>query len=80
MLRRLLIAPPKARATYNGVTVRGLGRGSFCGTGGDSGAPMYASHVAYGLQVAGLSECDSLYQGIRASEDAMNVNVLHGSS
>jgi hypothetical protein len=67
-------------ATYNGVTVRGLGRGSFCGTGGDSGAPMYASHVAYGLQVAGFSECDSLYQGIQASEDAMNVNVLHGSA
>ncbi|WP_438022606.1 S1 family peptidase [Sorangium sp. So ce233] len=64
-------------ATYGGVTVRKLGRGSFCGTGGDSGSPMYASHVAYGLQVAGYSECDSLYQGIRAAESALNVNVLH---
>ncbi|KYF97237.1 hypothetical protein BE20_36170 [Sorangium cellulosum] len=64
-------------ATYGGVTVRKLGRGSFCGTGGDSGAPMYASHVAYGLQVAGYSECDSLYQGIRAAESVLNVNVLH---
>ncbi|WP_437276455.1 S1 family peptidase [Sorangium sp. So ce375] len=64
-------------ATYGGVTVHHLGRGSFCGTGGDSGAPMYASHVAYGLQVAGYSECDSLYQGIRAAESVLNVNVLH---
>lgn len=64
-------------ATYGGVTVRNLGRGSFCGTGGDSGAPMYAKHVAYGLQVAGYSECDSLYQGIRAAETVLNVNVLH---
>ncbi|XXX76426.1 S1 family peptidase [Sorangium sp. So ce134] len=64
-------------ATYGGVTVRHLGRGSFCGTGGDSGAPMYAKHVAYGLQVAGYSECDSLYQGIRAAESVLNVNVLH---
>jgi hypothetical protein len=63
--------------TYGGVTVRGLGRGTFCGTGGDSGAPMYASNTAYGLQVAGFSECDSLYQGIRAAEDALNVNVAH---
>ncbi len=67
-------------ATYGGVTVKNLGRGSFCGTGGDSGAPMYAKHVAYGLQVAGYSECDSLYQGIRAAESKLNVNVLHASS
>lgn len=64
-------------ATYEGVTVTGLGRGSFCGTAGDSGAPMYASHNAYGLQVAGYSECDSLYQGITAAENQMNVNVIH---
>jgi hypothetical protein len=67
-------------ATYGGVTVTGLGRGSFCGTGGDSGAPMYASHVAFGLQTAGFSQCDSLYQGITAAENAMNVNVLHATS
>jgi hypothetical protein len=64
-------------ATYGGVTVTGLGEASFCGIAGDSGAPVYASHTAYGLQTAGFSECDSLYQGIRASEDAMNVNVAH---
>ncbi len=67
-------------ATYGGVTVTGLGEASFCGTGGDSGAPVYASHTAYGLQTAGFSECDSLYQGIHAAEDAMNVDVAHTAS
>ncbi len=61
----------------DGVTVNHLGRGSFCGVEGDSGAPMYASHVALGLQTAGFSECDSLYQGIRAAENELNVDVLH---
>jgi hypothetical protein len=65
-------------ATYvSGVTVHNLGRGSFCGTGGDSGAPMYALHTAHGIQVGGFSECDSAYQGIKAAETKMNVNVLH---
>jgi len=59
----------------NGVVVRGLGRGNFCGRGGDSGAPMYAGNTAYGIQVAGYRECDSLYQGIRGAEDLMNVDV-----
>ncbi|HWO26820.1 MAG TPA: S1 family peptidase [Kofleriaceae bacterium] len=63
--------------SYNGETLYNLGRGSYCGTGGDSGAPMYASHVAYGLQVGRFTECDSFYQGIQAAETAMNVNVLH---
>ncbi|WP_162907009.1 hypothetical protein [Allorhizocola rhizosphaerae] len=67
-------------ATYGGVTVKNLGRGNFRGVGGDSGAPMYAKHTAYGLQVAGYSMCDSLYQGIRAAENKLNVDVLHASS
>lgn len=66
--------------TYGGVTVKKLGRASFCGVQGDSGSPMYALHVGYGLQVSGFSECDSLYQGIRSAELALNVNVLHGNS
>jgi hypothetical protein len=56
-------------------TVTGLGRGNFCGTGGDSGSPMYASNTAFGLQVAGFLPCDSLYQGIRGAENLVNVNV-----
>lgn len=67
-------------ATYEGVTVHNLGRASFCGVRGDSGGPMYAKHVAYGLQVAGYSKCDSLYQGIRAAENLFGVDVLHGTS
>lgn len=67
-------------ATYGGVTVHNLGRASFCGTGGDSGSPMFAKHVGYGLQVAGYSECDSLYQGIRAAENLFGVDVVHASS
>jgi streptogrisin C len=63
--------------TYGGMTVHNLGRASFCGTSGDSGSPMYAQHVAFGLQVAGFSECDSVYQGIKAAETKLNVNVLH---
>jgi hypothetical protein len=66
--------------TYSNVTVHHLGRASFCGTQGDSGSPMYALHVAYGLQVSGFSECDSVYQGIRAAENVLNVNVLHSNS
>ncbi len=68
-------------ATYaSGVTVHNLGRGSFCGTQGDSGAPMYALHNAFGLQVGGFKECDSVYQGIKAAETKLNVNVLHSNS
>ena len=63
--------------SYGGRTVTNLGRGNFCGTQGDSGAPMYASHRAYGLQVAGFSECDSVYQVIIAAESQMNVNIIH---
>jgi hypothetical protein len=67
-------------ATFDGVTTHQLGRASFCGTGGDSGSPMYSFHVAYGLQTAGFSECDSVYQGIRSAEAELNVNVLHSNS
>lgn len=52
-----------------------MGRASFCGVSGDSGAPIYASHVAYGIQIGGGSECDSIYQGITEVENRMNVNV-----
>lgn len=68
--------------TYGGVTVHHLGRSSGCGTNGDSGAPMYALHVAYGLLVAGPTGggCGIYYQSIRLAENKMNVNVLHANS
>jgi hypothetical protein len=64
--------------TYGGVTVSHLGRASLCAVPGDSGAPMYARHVAFGLLVAGfVGACDTFYQGILAAESVLNVNILH---
>ncbi len=66
--------------TYpGGQTVSGLGEGNFCGVGGDSGAPMYANHTAYGLQVGGFALCGSYFQGIRGAENALGVDVAVGS-
>jgi hypothetical protein len=65
---------------YGDGSLHNLGRATFCGTGGDSGSPMFSYHVAYGLQSGGFSECDSLYQGIRDAELQMNVNVRHANS
>lgn len=62
-------------ATGTTVRVEHLARTNFCGQGGDSGAPVYAGNTAYGLQVAGATECDSYYQGITGAENAMNVKV-----
>jgi hypothetical protein len=67
-------------ATYGGVTVSQLGRADICNMPGDSGAPMYSFHVAYGILVAGPKDvkiCDTLYQGIKLSQQLMNVQVLH---
>ena len=65
---------------YDGPTVHHLGRASVCAQKGDSGAPMYAKHNAYGILVAGNANdgCDTLYQGIHGAENLLNVNVLHG--
>jgi Trypsin len=69
-------------ADYGGVTVHHLGRSSICGHPGDSGAPTYAKHHAYGIVVAGASngDCDTLYQGIRGAEALLNVTILTASS
>jgi hypothetical protein len=64
--------------SYGGRLVTGLGRASTCNGKGDSGAPMYAQHVAYGLFVAFRKpQCDNFYQGILGAELRMNVNVIH---
>lgn len=54
-----------------------MGVANFCGVGGDSGSPVYSFHVAYGLQIGGSSECDSVYQGISEVQYRMNVNVVY---
>jgi len=61
--------------------VNNLGEASFCGQQGDSGAPVFASHQAFGLVSAeeyNLSgNCvGTFYQGIIAAANAMNVNVV----
>lgn len=52
----------------------------ICATHGDSGAPMYATHIAYGILVAGTDDCETAYDGIRNAEAELNVNVLLASS
>ncbi|MEV4508569.1 S1 family peptidase [Dactylosporangium sp. NPDC049525] len=64
--------------SYTGPTVHHLGWTNLCSVPGDSGAPMYAKHNAYGILVAGNDECSTLYQGIRSAETLLNVDVLHG--
>jgi hypothetical protein len=47
-----------------------------CARKGDSGGPVYAGGVAYGLTVAAnLSTCDFYYQGISAAETNMRVHI-----
>ncbi|MEV0457370.1 S1 family peptidase [Catellatospora methionotrophica] len=65
-------------ANLGGLTMRNLGRTTNCSKPGDSGAPMFASHVAYGILVGGVEDdCDTVYQGIRTAERELNVNILH---
>jgi hypothetical protein len=68
--------------TQVGMSFLGAGnhvRGNFCGTGGDSGAPMYAGNTAYGLQTGGFTQCDSVYMAIQHAENYLNVDVTHAS-
>ncbi len=64
------------------VRVNKLGRASVCGKPGDSGSPMYAKHIAFGVLVGGASngDCDTIFQGIRGAENLLNVNVRHTAS
>ncbi|MEV0457275.1 S1 family peptidase [Catellatospora methionotrophica] len=65
-------------ANLGGLPMRNLGRTTNCGKPGDSGAPMFASHVAYGILAGGVEgDCDTVYQGIRTAERELNVNILH---
>jgi Trypsin len=61
-------------------TVKHLGQANFCVKEGDSGGPVYAVNVAYGL-VSGFQsnilECISFYQGVRAAKILLGVNVSH---
>lgn len=65
-------------ANVDGLTMTNLGYATACGQPGDSGGPMFASHNAYGILIGGVEgECEVIYQGVRAVESTLNVNVLH---
>jgi hypothetical protein len=49
---------------------------NYCSMGGDSGGPVYASNTAYGIHQGGASLCGSVYQGIVAAQNGMNVDVI----
>jgi hypothetical protein len=62
--------------------VNNLGEASFCGHQGDSGAPVFAAHQAFGLVAAlqtniyGNCTGGTFYQGIIGASNAMNVNIV----
>ena len=66
----------------NCTPVNNLGEASFCGQEGDSGAPVYASHQAFGLVVFKAEDlllghtCVTDYQGIVGASNAMSVNIV----
>lgn len=66
----------------NCIWVYNLGEASFCAQSGDSGAPVYASHQAFGLVVAkgtyqlNPNKCVTYYQGIIGASNAMHVNIV----
>jgi len=63
---------------YGGACVLYLLRATYCRSGGDSGGPVYAMNVAYGIHVAGGGGgCDAYFMSVKRSEDLMNVDVLH---
>ncbi len=65
-------------ANVDGLMMTNLGYATACGGPGDSGGPMFASHNAYGILIGGVvGECEIIYQGVRAVENKLNVNVLH---
>lgn len=67
---------------WGDFTTHHLGLSSVCAKKGDSGAPMYALHNAYGIMIGGPDDasCETVYQGIKATETKLNVNVLHAWS
>jgi hypothetical protein len=69
-------------ATTPCTVVNNLGEASFCAQPGDSGAPVYAAHQAFGLVAAQAEDlllgytCVTYYQGIIGAANAMNVNIV----
>jgi len=68
--------------TNNGATfnLKHTGELDTCHTEAeDSGSPIYKKHKAYGIHlgsVTSVGHCYTFYQGIRAAENALNVEIL----
>lgn len=58
-----------------GHEYRGMGAANYVRARGDSGGPVYAGGTIYGLH-SGSTGGFGLYQGIRAAQDALNVDVV----
>lgn len=52
-------------------------RSVLCAIPGDSGSPIFAANVAYGLLSGGREDCVTTYMNVRAAENLMNVDVTH---
>jgi hypothetical protein len=53
---------------------------NYCAVGGDSGGPVYVAHQARGIHIGGVEGCgDHWFQGVQAAENALRVNVAHGT-
>jgi hypothetical protein len=63
--------------TARGVTVGGLSEANFCAVPGDSGSPVFANHVAYGVVSGNAGTCITYFEPVQAIERLMNVNVAH---
>lgn len=70
---------PDVNITYtSGETVNHVVWTDMCGVGGSSGGPVYKTHYAYGIHVAGRARpCEAFYESAERAENAMNVDILH---
>jgi len=59
------------------VTVAGLAQANFCAVAGDSGSPVFANHVAYGVVSGNAGTCITYFEPVQTIERLMNVNVAH---
>ena len=59
------------------VTVSGLVESSLCSVPGDSGSPVFAGGVAYGVVSGNSGNCRTYYEPVLTIERLMNVNVAH---
>ena len=60
---------------YGDAVVSGLVSSTLCATFGDSGGPVLASTVAYGLVSGGGASCETYFEPARTAETAMGVNI-----